>query len=1114
MRRSLRCSSLVALAALLAAPTLHAVEQPVPVGAELLLFEQPELAVSELNFPAAQVPDAGARARLDQLRLSPQQAQFDLRTGRFATLMPATPLLPGSGVGNHLSWSALGRRQPATTVELQARAWEAFAGWVKAHRDALGLDPTELASPGRVTVLSADYVQIYSPRVVDSIPVRGAYVTATIKHGNLILFGASRWGDLQGLAVAEISEVEAADSLARRAAPFELGARWKASELAWVPVSTAASLTAAEIGSGLDHRLVWVLHPTFGEPQGRYEALVDARNGDVLAISDTVQHAATTRLVAGGAYPVSNDGVAPDGVEVAGTPLSFSTVTTPAGIVTTDIGGNLPACVDGSISAGLSGQYVTMTDTCGTASLAATGNLDFGTSSGTDCTTPGLGGSGNTHASRSGYAELNQIKAMARGQLPANSWLTQQLTANMNIVSTCNAGWDGATVNFFRSGGGCNNTGELAGVFDHEWGHGMDNNDAVPTVSSPGEGIADLYASLRLDTSCIGRNFRATACSGYGNPCTTCTGVRDIDWDKHTAHTPFGMANADACGPGNTNGPCGGSVHCEGQIYSQSVWDLWNRDLLGGGFNLSLDAAREVATQLTYRGAGGVGSWFACSPGTGGCGNPNGCGCGATSGYQQYLAADDDNGSLADGTPHMQALFDAFSRHGIACTTPTVTTAGCAGTPTQVPVVTATGEDRGVALAWTASAGATAYRVYRTDSVFACSFGKQLIATVSGTSFDDTGLRNGHAYHYQVVPMGATDECFAVASTCATGTPTAGANLAAVPALASVAALTGDGDPFVDNCETARVSLPISNIGTATQTNLRIVGVSSPSHPTTTFLTSFPALVAATFATCDTANATFDFIATGLDPGETLTFEVELATEELGLESRFATVSFTTVEGDLQTFASKTFSFDSDSEGWTTTEGTFVRDSSGGGANSTPFYLRSSTFLDNQCDAVRSPLIRLHTDSTMTLFNNYNIENFSGGQWWDRANIGIRPLGSSSRTVVSPSSGRTYNASGTGGTCGTEGQAGWANANATWGSASWTAAALQSPTFANQLVQLEVRYGTDGSVNNFGFRFDELTLTNVDVQVADSASNVCTSNLIFADGFETGNTSAWSLTFP
>ncbi len=64
-------------------------------------------------------------------------------------------------------------------------------------------------------------------------------------------------------------------------------------------------------------------------------------------------------------------------------------------------------------------------------------------------------------------------------------------------------------------------------------------------------------------------------------------------------------------------------------------------------------------------------------------------------------------------------------------------------------------------------------------------------------------------------------------------------------------------------------------------------------------------------------------------------------------------------------------------------------------------------------------------------------------------------------------------------------------------------------------MQLEFRYGTDGAENNLGFHFDEVTLTNVDVQVADNQSNVCAAAPpFFADGFETGNTSGWSSTVP
>ena len=77
----------------------------------------------------------------------------------------------------------------------------------------------------------------------------------------------------------------------------------------------------------------------------------------------------------------------------------------------------------------------------------------------------------------------------------------------MNIVSTCNAFWNGSTVNFYRSGGGCRNTGEIAAVFDHEWGHGMDDNDTGGGLSNSSEGYADIAAIYRLQASCVGHGF-------------------------------------------------------------------------------------------------------------------------------------------------------------------------------------------------------------------------------------------------------------------------------------------------------------------------------------------------------------------------------------------------------------------------------------------------------------------------------------------------------------------------------------------------------------------------------------------------------------------------------
>lgn len=1030
-----------------------------------------------LRRPSQLPPAAAARAVADlaALGVPADRGRYDLRGGRWATVIPTQPLVPGRGFGNDLSWDALRRMPPAGDSELGAAAWNAFRGYLQAHRPQLRLDVGQLAATPSLTVLEdGERILLHAPRVIDGVPVRDSYVSAWINQGNLVLFGAHQWGDVGVSTVPDLPEDAARSAVQAHADPYTVTGSWGKSELVLVPVARGREAGQITAGRGYGYRLAWVIRPSFDDELGRWEGLVDAHSGQLLSFEDTNRYA-TTRQVKGGVYPESNDGSGPEGTEQAGWPMPFADVVNAGNTYTTDAGGNLLQCVDGTVTTQLRGPFMRMNDNCGAINESASGDLDLGSSGGIDCTVPAGHSAGDTHASRSGFYELNRIKAMARSQLPANAWLQNQLQANMNINLTCNAFWGGGTVNFYRSGGGCNNTGELAGVFDHEWGHGMDANDNTPGVSNPGEGIADIYAALRLNTSCIGRGFRLGAnCGGYGDPCTQCDGVRDIDWAHRVSGAPhtFTWANAN----------CGGGVHCRGYVYSEAVWDLLKRDLTAPPFSYSSNTAHEVVTRMTFIAAGGVGTWYSGSP-------PNG-GCSATGGYMNYLAADDDNANLADGTPHMTAIFNAFNRHEIACGTPTVQNSGCAGAPAVAPSVTVTASDRGATLSWGAVPGATAYQVFRTDGVFACNFGKTKIAQTAATSYTDSGLQNGRDYSYTVVPIGPTAACLGPASSCATVTPVAGPNLQVDAASAALAFATGDGDDYIDNCESATASFDVLNVGAGSSTNTRVVDVRPVSHPSIAIDSALPTAVSpSTLGSCGIGTGSFDFTAAGLSFGDTVTFEVDVTSDELFPAVKTQTLSFANAESDLQVVASRTWDFESDLEGWTVVQGTFARASAGGGANGSGFYVRSSSFLDNRCDQIRSPVIRLTPSSTLTAWTNFDIENFSSGSWWDRANVGVVDAGT--RSAVNPSSGRLYNASGAGATCVTVGQQGWAASQPTWASSGWTALALGSSGFAGRDVQLDIGYGTDVSVVGDGFRFDQVTVTDVELLVPDGQSDDC-----------------------
>ena len=716
-----------------------------------LQFETRDLEVSSLGRAAGEVKNS-----LSALGAAEASARIESLSGRFSTLLPAVPLVPGTGVGNDLIWNQL---SPSREAKEQA-AMEAFLGYLGSHRAALGIDPAELAGEKRI-VSHGDgaLYQIWLERTFDGIPVRDSYIAATINHGNLILMTTHQWGDRPAKNVSRQIPVDQA----RAAISSHLGAlNGDFSEKA-----TRVYLTTAS-PNGYVYRLAFSLKGHVEGDGGLWEALVDAHSGEMLSFQDTYHYAEAK----GGVLPVTNDGINPDGVEQAGWPMPFMNVT--GG--TTDTGGN--AAVSGSLTATLSGSYVTMTDSCGAISLTQTDNLNFGTNTGTNCSTPGIGGAGNTRASRTGFYELNKFKEAARGQLPGNTWLTQQLTAQMNLnTTTCNAFWAGTNVQFYRSSSTCANTGEIAGVFDHEAGHGIDDNDVNGIISSPtGEGIADVYAALRINDSCIGRGFTANVCNNNGDACLTCTGVRDIDYLKRVSGNPHTYTWA--------NSTCGGSGYCLSAVYAEAVWSLYKRKLTAAPFNMDTNTALEVATRLTYIGAGNTGTWFSGGP-------PNG-GCAGGSGYLNYLAADDDNGNINDGTPHMTAIYAAFGDQQIACNTPTVQNSGCAGAPTTAPNVTATGGTNSVALSWGAVSGASKYAVYRTEGVFACDFGKVKIGETTGTSFTSNNLQGGRAYSYVVIPVGASDTCMGPASACDTASPTGGGGPTPVTVtLYSVAAQDG-----------------------------------------------------------------------------------------------------------------------------------------------------------------------------------------------------------------------------------------------------------------------------------------------------------------------------------
>jgi hypothetical protein len=790
----------VALLSAATAGAFEPAEQKSAIGQRA--FFLPELYISTSNVPVASVLDQlPNKAAWNQVLASAKGASavsafIEPRTGTATSVIGTFPLLPG--VGNHETLASVSARlgRPVSAIDEQTVA-ALVNGFVREKAGVLGIDAAQMG-PVKAARSTPTLWQAAIPQMVNGVAVRDARVVVTIKHGNVVVFGTEAWGN------AHLSTEPAVDSASATRLGFDfVGGQLKgdrivkALKLEVVPIAPQEFQSgegfAGSIGSGLGHRLIYSFQFQRAPELSLWELMVDAQTGEVIALQDKNNYADAS--ITGAVYPLTNTGVCPNAQQCGTAQLNSPMMAADTGFATpnnfTDSGG-IYNYTSGTATTTLTGRFVDVNDTCGTiTATSATGSINLGGATGqTDCTTPpgNTFGAGNTPAMRTAFYELNKLIEQAKGWLPTNTWLQGTLPANLNINQTCNAFWSpGAqNVNFYRSGGGCRNTGEIAAVFDHEWGHGMDDNDTLGTLSNSSEGYADIAAIYRLQASCVGHGFSDATPGGScgmtvdgtgrnvdedqtaGVHCALdCSGVRDSDWDKHADHIADTALNHVCPRCLASTGPCGRQVHCAAAPVRQAAWDLVARDLVAAPFNMTTQQAFVLGNKLFYEGSGSIGLWYSCTCTT------SSDGCNAAGGYLQWLAADDDNGSITDGTPHMTALFNAYNRHGIACTTPTVANTGCSSQPTGKAAVWVVAGSSQNTVNWDAMAGVTAYWVFRTEGHAGCMFGKVRIATVAspGTSFVDTNVLPGRVYSYNVLPVGTTDDCMGTLSRCVQSTP-------------------------------------------------------------------------------------------------------------------------------------------------------------------------------------------------------------------------------------------------------------------------------------------------------------------------------------------------------
>ena len=166
----------IGLGLLAAAAPAFAVQPRNPEGLNQKEFFQPELYISvshqDLDQVIDRLPNKAAWESFIASKSGAVKVYIDPRSGAATNIISATPLLPGSGVGNQVTLATLSAQLGRNVARVdEAVVAAAVLGYVRAHRDVLGIDVNQLGAI-KATQVTPDLWQIHIPQERNGVPVR------------------------------------------------------------------------------------------------------------------------------------------------------------------------------------------------------------------------------------------------------------------------------------------------------------------------------------------------------------------------------------------------------------------------------------------------------------------------------------------------------------------------------------------------------------------------------------------------------------------------------------------------------------------------------------------------------------------------------------------------------------------------------------------------------------------------------------------------------------------------------------------------------------------------------------------------------------------------------
>jgi Zn-dependent metalloprotease len=275
-----------------------------------------------------------------------------------------------------------------------------------------------------------------------------------------------------------------------------------------------------------------------------YLTYVDAVNGSVLMRTNLVAHCASEPPGSASAVVTDDVSLTQPFAPETNTLLPNLEVTQGGSTFHTDASGNVEGLNPGNATFTMRGLWSEVfnngtTPSFTTSIVNGVNNVDWGANA--------------DSKESSAFYHVNIIHDYMKSKFPNFTGLDSPLETNVDVAGTCNAFYNGTSINFYTEGAGCNSYALVADVVYHEYGHGINDRyyqsqSAFFQNGAMNEGYADIWAIGITNNPILGQGNSQSLPDNY---------IRRYDIDPKIY--PQDIV---------------GQVHADGEIIAGAWWQL------------------------------------------------------------------------------------------------------------------------------------------------------------------------------------------------------------------------------------------------------------------------------------------------------------------------------------------------------------------------------------------------------------------------------------------------------------------------------------------------------------------------------------------------------------